>query len=321
MRIDIALRFKPFSHELGTICLIPGTSWRVQAFPTVLRFFGPNGEVLEHKLSHRDFIEGFTVQQDLEKKHIHIFGKPKLDCRIEDGKVWENKQCVLTLPNLNLKDHAIERLSMGCHKAQEWEKVRRRLDLTEILPLWFFLGQMTPAVNANSKGTLHFLDECQNLRENKDKLQLEKKFKHLFLLGFGSMLNPRIHDPEHRGIIPPTDEDPTAALQLLTKGSELIRSLVCRQNGNRWQILPCLLPHFHSGRFQSKELDIEWSNTKLKKIILHPIVDQEMILEWPKDLHTCRVRRHLKEKGRPLKNQEPLLLQKNQVLYLDCFER
>jgi hypothetical protein len=321
MRIDIALRFKPFSHEIGTICLIPGTSWRVQAYPSFIRLFGPKGEMLEHKFAHNDFIEGFTVQQDLEKKQVRIFGKPKLDCRIEEGKVWENKQCVLTLPNLTLKDHELERLSMGCHKAQQWEEVRRRLDLTEILPLWFHLGQMTPATETNPKGTLHLLDECLTLREGKDKLQLEKKLKHLFLLGFGPMLEPRVHDPEHRGIILPTDEDPVAALQLLTKGRDLIRSLVCRQEGSRWQILPCLLPHFHSGRFQGKTFDIEWSNTKLKKIILHPASDQELILEWPKDLRTCRVRTHLKEKGRPLQAEEPLLLQKNQVLYLDCFER
>jgi len=320
MHIDIALRFKPFSHEPGTTCLIPGTSWRVQAFPTLIRFFGPNGENLEHRFLHKDIVEGFTVEQDLEKKEIRIFGRPKLSCRIAQGKVWEGKQLVLELPHSASLDK-IDRFSMGVHKAQEWEGIRRRLDLTEILPLWFHLGQMTPAKESQKKGTLLLLEECLKFRAVKDKLQLEKSLKHLFLSGFGRMFDPRVHDPEHRGIVSNTEEDSGAALALLREGSRLIRSLLFTQNEKRWQILPCLLPHFHSGRFQGELLDLEWSNTKLKKIVLHSPCDQEVILEWPSDLKTCRMRNNTKEKGRVLSREEPLFLSKNHIIYLDRFER
>jgi hypothetical protein len=320
MHIDIALHFKPFSHEPGTICLIPGTSWRVQAFPTLIRLLGPNGENLEHRFSHQEIIEGFTIEQDLEKKEIRIFGKPKLDCRIAQGKIWENKQVVFEFPASTAIDK-IERFSLGVHKAQEWEGIRRRLDLTEILPLWFHLGQMTPSKARQGKGTLLLLEECQKFRVAKDKLQLEKTLKHLFLSGFGRMFDPRVHDSEYRGIASNTEEDSEAALALLAEGAKLIRSLLFTQNGICWQILPCLLPHFHSGRFQCELFDLEWSNTKLKKMIIHPTYDQEVILEWPSDLHECRLRKDLKEKGRVLKRTEPLFLSKNQVIYLDCFER
>jgi hypothetical protein len=262
----------------------------------------------------------FTVQQDLEKQEVRIFA-PRLDCRIAKGKIWENKECVLELPLGALTENKLERFSMGVHKAQEWEKIRKRLDLSEVLPLWFHLGQMTPAGNeGQKKGALLLLEECLKSRAAKDKLQLEKSLKHLFISGFGPMFDPRVHDPERRGIIPNTEEDTAAALSLLKEGAQLIRSLLFTQDENRWQILPCLLPHFHSGRFQGGQLDLEWSNRRLKKVILHPTCDQEIILEWPRDLHVCRMRRHLKEKGKSLQNEEPLFLQKNQVVYLDRFE-
>ena len=320
MHIDIALRFKPYSHEPGTVCLIPGTPWRVQAFPTFIRLFGPEGENFEYRFSHQGIVEGFTIVQDLEKKQVRVFGRPKLDCRIAQGKIWENNQPMLELP-FSTMPQKIERFSMGIHKAQEWEGIRRRLDLTEILPLWFHLGQMTPVVEKQKKGTLLLLEECQNYRVSKEKLLLDKALKHLFLSGFGRMFDPRVHDPEHRGIVKQEEPDPEAALSLLQEGSQLIRSLVFTQKENCWQILPCLLPHFHSGRFQCEQLDLEWSNTKLKKIILHSPYDQEVSLEWPAGLSICRMRKDLKEKGSVFKREQPLCLSKNQIIYLDRFEK
>ncbi|QLH35365.1 MAG: hypothetical protein HWD61_03745 [Parachlamydiaceae bacterium] len=56
----------------------------------------------------------------------------------------------------------IDRLSLGNHKSQDWDMVKRRGDLTEILPVWLRLGQIVhqPSFVAY-EGTLDLLKICQ----------------------------------------------------------------------------------------------------------------------------------------------------------------
>jgi hypothetical protein len=323
MQISIALRCKPFSHAPGAVCLIPGTIWRIQAFPTHLVFFGPSGENFIYTMaSCSDCLEQFTIEQNLDKREINIL-RGRLKWSIAGGKVWENGEPVLELPSTLSISQMIqtERLSLGVHKAQEWESMRRRLDLMEIFPLWFQMGQITPQRSGREIGVLKLLEECKHLRSLKEKLRLEKLWKLLFLTGFGPMFDPRIHDPEHRGIIENVSPDPDGAIRLVREGADLIRSLLITQDREVWTLLPCLLPHFHSGRFLSEALDLEWSNAKLRRVIIHSPYDQEILLDWPEELTSCRIRKDPRLKGERLMRHSLLNLKKGEVLYLDRFER
>jgi len=72
MKIKIAERLRPFSHTPGASCLIPGTCFAVTAFPTLLRI-----DQHEIKLKLTGPVSNFTLQQDLEKNCVFVFGKAK----------------------------------------------------------------------------------------------------------------------------------------------------------------------------------------------------------------------------------------------------
>lgn len=79
MLIKIAERFKPFSHLTETLLTLPGSSFRLKLFPT--RFQIDDVSKAEPiRLLTVDFdlkgpLEQFTVQQDLEKGEVLVWGK------------------------------------------------------------------------------------------------------------------------------------------------------------------------------------------------------------------------------------------------------
>ncbi len=333
MHIDIALRFKPFSHLPGTTCLIPGTQWRVQIFPTFARLISPSGKEVRHAFSHQGPLEDFTVVQDLEKNEVRMFGKCagkyiRYILRSQEGTIslFEDKKDPLLLVKTPVfaQNPNKERLSMGIHKKQDWEGMRRRLDMAEILPIWFSLGKRTPCDAQNPAGSAKLLEECQSLLSNRHLL--ETRFRHLFLAGFSGLFDPRIHDPEHQGILSDQPvEDLHGSLQLLSGGAKLIRAMFFSQEQNTWLLLPCLLPSFHAGRFvdietQEKDLlSLEWSKGLLRRVIIHPSSDHSVVIDWPKELRHCRMRAN--EQMRPFQRGETLELKKGQPIFLDCFQK
>ncbi|HSX13313.1 MAG TPA: hypothetical protein VLE96_02720 [Chlamydiales bacterium] len=113
--INIATKLRPFSHTFGSKCLIPGTDIVVEAFPNFLRIGSDEIPV--------NISSGFTLQQDLERNCVWVFGK-NFRKKIE-GVSFSN----------------IEKLSFGSHKSQDWDMVLRRMDMAEILPVLYDLGQ------------------------------------------------------------------------------------------------------------------------------------------------------------------------------------
>ncbi|MBM3184411.1 MAG: hypothetical protein FJZ64_03805 [Chlamydiae bacterium] len=72
MKIQIRERLKPFSHTPGAKALLPGTNLRVEAFPTLIRI----GKK-EFHLGITGPVRDFTLEQDLEKNRILVFGRAK----------------------------------------------------------------------------------------------------------------------------------------------------------------------------------------------------------------------------------------------------
>ena len=68
--ISIRERYRPFSHRVNTKCLLPRTNLVVQGSPEKIII----GD-LEVLLGYDPYVEGFTLQMDLEKDCIWIFAK------------------------------------------------------------------------------------------------------------------------------------------------------------------------------------------------------------------------------------------------------
>ena len=130
------------------------------------------------------------MQQDLEKGEVVITGKT-----VEGYKRHAIQRG--TIP-----PH-IERLSLGSHKWLDWEMVKRRGDLCDILPVWFRLGQMVPR------------DGKMNFPSDFDKLDVVPFLEMVFHAYFSGILVPRLFDEDHQGIFLEGKPIATAPLALL----------------------------------------------------------------------------------------------------------
>jgi len=319
MKITIAERLKPFSHVPGATCVIPWSSYKVQAFPALLIFEDlMTFQKHEYHLGWKGPVLDFTLELDLEKGVVWVYGKTLDGHRriciqmTEEGIAIDKK---LVLPGAKVNPHSLERLSLGMSKTLDWEKVTRRHLMAEIFPIWFRLGQMVP----QGAGTAGFLDEDE-------KRDIAAVYLKLFLAGFEGILAPRLSDTDHQGIVPEGFFS-GSPLALLSEGAKSIRSLFFKESSQSWDFLPCLSPEFHAGRFIQMEtkagdkIDFEWSKKLLKKVIIHAESEREILISVPKPLKSCRLRTSLKEKGTRHLMEKPLVLMPGQILFLDRFEK
>ncbi len=318
MKITIAERLKPFSHLPGTSCVIPWSSYKVQAFPALLIFEDLiTSKKHEYRLDWKGPVLDFTLELDLEKGVVWVYGKTedghrKICIAMQEGGIAIDKE--LVVPGTKVAPHAIERLSLGMSKTLDWELVSRRREMAEILPIWFRLGQMVPSI-----GKASILQEC-------DKLDVAKNYLKLFMTGFEGILSPRLSDTNHQGIVSESRFS-GSPLILLTAGAKYIRALFFKETDESWEFLPCLSPEFHAGRFlqlttkAGDKIDFEWSKKLLQKVIIESASEREILICLPKPLKSCRLRSALNEKGSRHVMEKPLILAPRQKLFLDRFEK
>ncbi len=318
LKITIAERLKPFCRQPGTSCVIPWSPWKVEAFPAVLKFENLiTGQKQDHRLAWKGPVLDFTLELDLERGVAWVYGHTadgyrKLCIEMTDAGIRIEKK-----PKNPTR--SLERLSLGMNKALDWELVRRRHNMAEILPVWFRLGQMVPEVAAKKVGTAALLQECE-------KTDATKLLLTIFLAGFEGILIPRLSDTEHQGIMK-EGHFTESPLVLLTEGAKYIRALFFQETEKVWNFLPCLSPEFHAGRFIQLEtklkdkIDFEWSKKLLKKVIIHPEEKREILICLPKPLKSCRLRTSLNQKGSRHLLEQPVLLDPSQTVFLDRFEK
>ena len=345
MRIVIAQRLQPFSHTSGTVTVVPGSSYEVQVFPSliVLRDLSGPLPVLKEEVSVdlKGPVDDFSVSLDLEKGLIHVWGHAQNGYfryhlrALQDGRIglfiekspenglhfsssnlihiYESKSekpILLSWANL-------DRLSLGNHKAQDWDLVTRRMDLAEILPAWYRLGQLVPSSFQKiekTSGTAQLLHLCEESIRSRSTLQLVPNFKNAFIACFQGILSPRLQDLKHHGFALPESSplDKGSALTLLSKGSELIRSMFIQSKGNQADILPALPPEFHCGRMTQVRwenighLDLEWSKKTLRRLILHAEVTEVVELGFQNQLKRFRLRQSEKDRGEVLSCGTPV---------------
>lgn len=361
MKITIAERFYPFSHTLGAKFLLPRSSLSVQVFPTRLQFLDLNHRIEPFFI---DFsfvgpVKEFTVMLDLERGMLCVFGKTeqgymryllqvekdhivltmekvpseKVECRYGEQVVLLGKQGQLRIP-LYFDDVAVasERLSLGMHKAQEWEAIYRRLDFKEIFPLWLRLAAWVPSQPVSYKeGNFLLLEECRQKVENCEKTHIIPAFERLFLCALEGVLTPRLFDSEYQGILPSSAASSSAVvspLSLLTEGAKLIRSLFFCENQEEIAILPCLLGPFHCGRMvdvktsQGNIVDFEWSKKNLRRMRIISSSSNDVRLKLPKGISSCRIkigRKTIKNSSIDRDGRMTLFLNANEKAHLDRF--
>lgn len=358
MRILIAERLRPFSHLPGTRCVLPGSPYQIEVYPA---------RIFVHDLSARDpkcvaeivlSIEGpvgnFTVQQDLETGAVRVFGQAsngyfryglKAASSSEGiyfllekpGLKWK---CLSSFPMMTMTQESnstsvyhppkTDRLSLGSHKSQDWEMVKRRNNLEEVFPEWLRLGQLVPSLPLNHRsGTSLWLNECEKAIDSQPPELILRPFLNLFQTGFEGILSPRLIDSQYLGLELPSIPHNTegSPLAILSEGALLIRRLFIEQNGNRIALLPRLPPQFHCGRLLNVRcgeegfIDLEWSKKVLRRAIFTASSDARIQFDFQKDLRSYRLRTSTKDSGIQCFCPSSLEIKQGTVYFLDNFRK
>ncbi|MCX6991226.1 MAG: hypothetical protein NTX49_09235 [Chlamydiae bacterium] len=359
MKITIAEPLRPFSHTPGSSCIIPFSGWKCRIFPSKIE--GENlldNSTFEVSLTITGPVKQFTVQQELQEGTLKVFGqavegyfrysirqKKEGLClafeKVPQGGLslyFANATHKIDSPQVFILSDKkglevepfLEKLSLGEHKAQDWSSMRKRADFSEIFPHWLRLGQIVPdkKIPLSSKGMLSLLQKCQDTVTGHARNEILSSFNNLFLAGFSSMLAPRLVDDEHQGILGSENTDPdSSALQLLSGGASLIRSLFFQEKEGVYHLLPCLPPEFHSGRMigirteLGDVIDIEWSKKLLKKVIIRVSSAKEISLGLQKEIDGFRMRKAVLTTGIFLKSDDKITCDAGDVIYLDKFQK
>jgi hypothetical protein len=361
MHITIAQRFRPFSHQAGTQCLLPGSSYTFQIFPCLIRIqdlsIQSSQPLIEYQLNLQGPVQDFTVMQDLEKGWIRVWGHAQngyvryrfrtdqkgreiqlyVEKSPDDGLlVTTNHHSVLLqaqealsimMPSTEWEPFvppSIDRLALGSHQTLDWDLVRRRLDLKEILPVWYRLGQLVPANHLTYKETTSLFKQCQMAIEETAIEAIGSSLLHLFQAGFKEMLLPRLFDDHYQGFAPIFVENAsTSPLVLLSEGVPLIRSLFIQTQKDRISILPALPAELSSGRLTHTPvskgfIDLEWSKKWIRRLIFDSHEEQVLTFHF-KHVKAYRLRSQKNEKGLKCLNQSTLHFKKNVRYFFDNF--
>ncbi|HEY2810691.1 MAG TPA: hypothetical protein VGJ00_04820 [Rhabdochlamydiaceae bacterium] len=367
MTIRIAERLHPFSHLPGALALLPKTDLVVQFFPVRICFFRC-GEAETLFFLDWDIagpVQEFTAELDLEHSCLRAYGKsakgyfryvmrhqtdgvavhlekcpqPFLQCRLSSsGQSYRLAKGENVLIPVSFSGQipllSRERLSLGMHKQQDWDLLKRRMEFKEIFPIWMRLGQISPQLPpfAAAKGALRLMQQCAEYIDGGRKQEVLLLFEKLFLAGFEGINVPRLFDTEHQGLLAeeaPEKGDPSPLL-LLTEGAALIRSLFFKEELGALYFLPCLPSDFHAGRFihvqtrAGDQVDFEWNKKQLGGIKLHAYATCTMHLHVSRHLRKCRIRSSIRDRGIELAIEEGKLLldvQAKQPVIIDRFQK
>lgn len=256
MKIKITEKLRPFSREAGITLPVPGKKENVTVYPADYFTDGP--------------VKNFTVKLDIEKARIEISGNGKRF--FIDG---EKKP--------------FTRLSLGMNKKLDWMLVKRRMDLREILPVWFALGQMIPPTG--------------------HRVEIEE-FEKLFLAGFSGIFGPAGEVESRLAIeIPEGDQ-----WSYLTEGARCIGKLFYHEG----RVLPKIL--FPCGRITDGaadlfDYDLEWTKKRPGRMILRAKREGEILLRFQSGTKSFRLN------GKRIDVGTPIELTPGDTYQLDRFER
>ncbi|MEM7174644.1 MAG: glycoside hydrolase family 95-like protein [Chlamydiota bacterium] len=341
----------------------------------VLSFLGQEKkDGLEIRLDEVDFVKTFMVMQDLKRAAVRFFltndqghfsyciysyqaaqscSRPgekcgltlQLDrcpaatmafsCSGERFVLQRKEQWVLPINHRQKEEPKTEEIHFGCHKTQDWDLIKRRNQLEEILPIWFALGQNVPAVTPVAGAAATHMQQLEALIEKKASAFVGRELLKLFRLFFDGIFVPYffdVHYWEHRAIgnvdAHSMRDRQYSPLFLLTKGAALIRSLFFHKNRlGDYKILPCLPKELHAGRLIGVQatpdvtLDFEWSKKRIRRLVLTARQECTAQLRFPAGEKSFRIRTHRKDRGQRVSIDAPIFLKASERYFLDCFQR
>lgn len=245
MKIAIARRLRPFSHQPGVTCLLPQSTWQVCVFPTRIEMMPVGGEEKEKVVLHlclQGPVDRFTLELDLERGYLRVFGQTQkgylsyeirrtasnivlfVDKCPADFAIASNGAVCFPLRLLKAKEELslisidqmplskskgfAPRLCFGVHKAQEWEGIWRRSDLKEIFPFLLRLSDWVPSVQKPfvPSGTFSLLQQCIERGPLESSNSLATLFSQWLKVAFSDMLIPRWKDADFQGIFSDHEE-------------------------------------------------------------------------------------------------------------------
>lgn len=361
MQITIAEKLKPFDHTPGTTTILPGSTFSIAVFPTLIRLYDLSSSKLDLLAEIEATIKGpvvdFTVQLDLERGVISVFGKSAGGyfryCikATSDGKgvffdveraafplnfIKEDKPLPIEIHGFLLdlgsldktpyKPAPSDRLSLGNHKLQDWTMIKRRSDLKEIMPIWLKMGQLVKVDDELLReGTACLLKTCEEAIKKGNIDEVLSPFLNLFLSGFHGIMTPRLYDTEHQGFRFSDVTSHASPLTLLTYGAKLIRSLFISSMDQTINVLPVLPTEFHAGRFRSIALknlgivDLEWSKKIIRRMIFISETDGFIDINWQKCIKRFRLTEGLKTEI--VEVNSPIKVEKGKIYYFDRFQK
>lgn len=344
MSLKIALRCHPFVHTYPVKCLIPKTPFYGVIYPCKLQIFHL---LQESCLTEIDFplqgpVRDFTVQQDLEKGDVGVWGKADkgyfhytLKKEGEGVSLHAEKGLALKpifVPPGRLQSVATqalsERLSLGVHKAQDWDRVSRHCDMAEIFPFWLKIarGYVIPEETLGQTGVPYLLKQCCVAVDKRQVNDVLFHFENLFRAGIEGLFTPRLEDTSFQGLTPPLHaKDRIHPLVLLKMTGDLIRRLFIEVHEEQVALLPLLPPQFHAGRFAGIEiegvgtLDMEWSKKALRRCFIKATAEGPLQLKLPKQMRTFRLRSLKEKRGEKRVSSRPIFMQKGHTYLFDQF--
>lgn len=346
-----------FSHEPGVKTLIPRTFLALEAFPARLRIFSLKGdfeEVLDFEGLGK--LKDFTVLTDWKKGFCQVSGKsangffryrvgvnedaslelffdklPDLELPglglslLHNGKpaTFQQKQSLL-FPLSAVGNKVKTELSFGNHKEHQWPLLKRREDLSEILPFWFRAGALLPTREEKPFNKPSMLESLENAF-SKSRTQIETTFIELFQAGFEGMLVPRAKDEEYRGFKLPPVAASESPLDILSFGKKKIEEMAIAQIGDDFyflQHMPSGLPCGKLVHFPIKEGEFffEWSKGVARRLFIdlkEPLTTQ---LHF-KGIRSYTLSRSIRGKKQLIKNGQAIHLDKPGWYFLDHFQK
>ncbi len=364
MKIQITETMRPFSHLPGASALLPKSLWKVTAFPALLVLQGPCGEKITICLQLAEKMSAFVLFLDLMRGEIEMSGRvgaeflrlivkveekkiclevkkaPKngVACRLKtqvsttlapDSQLFSGQKFYFIVDLPDFPCRSLERLSLGVHKKQDIDLIRRRGDLKEILPLWFLLSQwLSFPPTDRREGIALLLGSCEEKKDKENIMGMKKDLHLLWESGFSSLFVPRLVDESHLGPFEEyTPSSRASAFVLVSDGAKIIRSLFFEQKANELHLLPHLLPSFISGRLTNIQcdslglLDMEWRGKMPRRVSFSARKTAKLQLIAPKEIKTFRMRRSMQDRGSRVANGATLSVEEKNCYFFDRFEK
>lgn len=293
-------RLRPFSHLPGTKMPLPFSEKGVQVFPAAIRML-PENKLIPLKISGP--VKNFTCMLDLERGVIKVFGEAvsgyfryyifaedEKVCFFQDrgNPVLTEDQSLVFADKLS-PSKKFEKFSLGSNKTLDWELVKRRNQLEEILPVWFRVGQMFKCSFEHGSESL--------LQEMLISTGLPSKaaFLNFFQTGFSGVFQPEQVDNSYLGMTMPPLESNQNTLSGLVEGYNKIRSLMILEKESDCAILPEILLFFPHGKIAGihtsfGEIDVEWTKNHIRQMVIHCKHPSKVHFSFPKTHKNCRLK-------------------------------